>query len=353
MRHKLQLLGALCLTLLFSLTAPAQSVPPLINYQGRLTDQTGAPLTAGAYGLQFRLWDSPTAANASDLIWGQQQNVTVQSNGVFNVILGSPGGSPIPGATPAVNNLAYAFAGSNAFLGVTIMVSNGTIIATPNEILPRQQLLSVPYAFGAGTAATVAPGSITTASLVAGLIQTTNLADGSVTLGKLAPRPVGANVGIGGVAISPSSGTAGTVANLVVTLVTTGRPVFAFLTSDGSNSMVPTPGNGATNGPAISGGFVSESGLVFEDFGFSQGGWITEHATMSLVRNGTPIAVNSMFASSSQNNQGVAIYEGVPGGAFSFLDLPPAGTNRYSIQISTVLTTNSVIYNSVLAAFEL
>ncbi len=135
--------------LTFVRPSPGQSVPPLINYQGRLTDQTGAPLTAGAYGLQFRLWDSPTAASASDLIWGQQQNVTVQSNGVFNVILGSPGGSPISGATPAVNNLLYAFTESNCFLGVTVTISNGVTISSPSEILPRQQLLAVPYAVSA------------------------------------------------------------------------------------------------------------------------------------------------------------------------------------------------------------
>jgi len=87
----------------------------MINYQGMLTGQTGSPLAAGPYTIQFRIWDSPTAANASDLIWCQQQNVTLQTNGVFNVILGSPGGTSIPGATPAVNNIAYAFTGSIAF----------------------------------------------------------------------------------------------------------------------------------------------------------------------------------------------------------------------------------------------
>ena len=140
-----------CLLAMLS-SALAQSVPPLINYQGRLTDQTGAPLTAGAYGIQFRLWDFATATNSSDLIWAQQQNLAVQSNGVFNVILGSPGGSPILGATPAVNSLAYAFAGSNCFLGVTIASSNSVAITSPSEILPRQQLLSVPFAITANTA---------------------------------------------------------------------------------------------------------------------------------------------------------------------------------------------------------
>src|SRR5438552_13406436 len=69
-----------------------QSVPSLINYQGRLTDQTGAPLPIGNYGIEFRIWDSPTST-ASGLIWGQRQNVSIQASGVFNVIIGAAGGS--------------------------------------------------------------------------------------------------------------------------------------------------------------------------------------------------------------------------------------------------------------------
>src|SRR6185369_15086412 len=94
----------------------AQSVPSLINYQGRLTDQTGSALPSGSYGVQFRLWDSPT--NQTGLIWGQQQNVSIQANGVFNVMLGSSGGSAITNPVPAVNDLGLAFATSNRFMGV-------------------------------------------------------------------------------------------------------------------------------------------------------------------------------------------------------------------------------------------
>ncbi len=122
------------------LLAPAQSVPPLINYQGRLTDQTGAPLAAGTYGIQFKLWDDPLAGS---LIWGQQQTVAIQTNGVFSAILGSSG-SPISSA--AVNDLSFAFTATNRYLGVTVVSQNGTAVARPSEILPRQQLLTVPFA---------------------------------------------------------------------------------------------------------------------------------------------------------------------------------------------------------------
>src|ERR1022692_2927617 len=122
-----------CLLAMLS-SALAQSVPPLINYQGRLTDQTGAALAAASYGLQFRLWDGPSAAGTNDLIWGQQQTVAVQSNGVFNVILGSPGGTPISGVTPVFNDLSLAFAQSNRYIGVTAISSNAFPIPAAGEI---------------------------------------------------------------------------------------------------------------------------------------------------------------------------------------------------------------------------
>src|SRR5580765_5875408 len=119
--------------------ARGQSVPSLINYQGRLTDQTGAPQAASTYTIQFRLWDSP--GNATGLIWAQQQNVTVQANGVFNVILGAPGGTSILNPLPMVNDLAFAFTSSNRFLGLTVVSNSGSATPMPSEILPRQQFL--------------------------------------------------------------------------------------------------------------------------------------------------------------------------------------------------------------------
>jgi microcystin-dependent protein len=132
-------------TLMLTLSAIAQSVPNLINYQGRLTDQTGAPLVPGFYGIQFKLWDSPSPSTAN-LVWAQQQTVAIQSNGVFNVILGSPGGTSVAGVTPAVNDLTYAFTANNRFLGLKVVSNPSGAVPNPSEILPRQQLLSVPFA---------------------------------------------------------------------------------------------------------------------------------------------------------------------------------------------------------------
>jgi microcystin-dependent protein len=143
---KSQFFAAFGLALLFSLEVSAQSVPSLINYQGRLTAQTGTPLAAGPYVIQFRLWNDPIANLPDNLIWSQQQSVTVQTNGTFDMILGSAAGSAILGDAPAFTNLSSAFGLTNEFLGITIALSNGIPVSNPLEIQPRQQLLSVPFA---------------------------------------------------------------------------------------------------------------------------------------------------------------------------------------------------------------
>ena len=164
--------------------ALGQSVPNLINYQGRLTDQSGAALPIGNYGLEFRLWDSPTGTN---LIWAQQQNVSAQANGVFNVILGAPGGSAITNPVPMVNDLGFALTSSNRFLGMTVVSSNGVPISGATEILPRQQLLSVPFAL---MSQQVANGAISSPQIAVGGIQNSNLAVGIVSPTNLIPRQV-------------------------------------------------------------------------------------------------------------------------------------------------------------------
>lgn len=103
----------------------ATSTPQFINYQGRLTDGAGNPIT-GERQMIFRLYGQATAGTA---LWSESVSVSV-NNGVFDVLLGIP---------------ATFFDGSNRYLGVT--VGNDT------EITPRRQVVSVPYAYWAEEAA--------------------------------------------------------------------------------------------------------------------------------------------------------------------------------------------------------
>ena len=106
-------LGALAV-----LDAHAQSVPSLISYQGKLTDATGNPLLNGTYGVAVRLWSKKDNAQPGNtLVWGQDYSVAVQ-NGIFNVILGAPGGLAITNA--AVNDLNFAFGEAERYVGTEL-----------------------------------------------------------------------------------------------------------------------------------------------------------------------------------------------------------------------------------------
>ncbi|MBI2926371.1 MAG: tail fiber domain-containing protein [Verrucomicrobia bacterium] len=144
MKTTARFLGAL-LTVLTCVTAPAQSVPQLINYQGQLLDANGAPLPTGDYDVEINLF---LVESGGAPIWGPQKfngqsgpglgaKVPVV-DGHFNVILG-------PKDT-GERDLGDVFK-SNSSVFIELKVGSGTPIA------PRQQMLAAPYALQALTAA--------------------------------------------------------------------------------------------------------------------------------------------------------------------------------------------------------
>src|SRR5687768_13528562 len=85
----------------------AQSVPPLINFQGQVLAADGSPLATGDYELTFQIFD---ASEGGNLIWGPQvldgaggvghgPRIPVVQ-GYFNVMLGplDTGSRPLSGA---------------------------------------------------------------------------------------------------------------------------------------------------------------------------------------------------------------------------------------------------------------
>ena len=98
------------------------AVPRLINYQGKLTDTNGVPLT-GSYAITFRIYDALTAGS---LLWEETQQVLIDK-GIFGVLLGS------------VVNLNLAF-DKPYYLEIKV----------GSEVMsPRQQIASVGYAIRA------------------------------------------------------------------------------------------------------------------------------------------------------------------------------------------------------------
>jgi len=133
--------SVILLPLLLALSAWAQ--PNYFNYQGLLKDDQGEPLDTGAYQMEFSIYD---VALDGDPIWGpflfddgtdEGHSKRVQvANGRFNVILG-------PTDTTG-RSLAEVFSGDTAYVQLRV--------GTGDPILPRQQILSTPYAFKAAAA---------------------------------------------------------------------------------------------------------------------------------------------------------------------------------------------------------
>jgi len=125
MKAKLILLSVffIAAALTFTFTASA-AIPHLMNYQGKATDQSGAPLN-GTYNLTFRIYNSETGGTAK---WTETQPNVIIANGVFQVQLGS--------ITPL--NLPF-----NEPYWVSAEIN------TDGEMTPRTRLVSVGYAFTA------------------------------------------------------------------------------------------------------------------------------------------------------------------------------------------------------------
>ncbi len=121
----------------------AQLVPPLLNYQGTLSDAAGQPLASGTYSLAFRVFASPCPNHpfGDSPVWGPQ---TISAQGVagsFNVVLSND----LEG-----DSIVKAFDSTQRYIEIAVG-------AAP-PILPRQQVLSAPFAMRASNG--VPPGTV-------------------------------------------------------------------------------------------------------------------------------------------------------------------------------------------------
>lgn len=147
------LAGAFLLSAVSALAAG----PSTINYQGRLTDPSGAPLT-GDYSVTFGLYDTPLGGSP---YWTSSTNVTA-SDGLFSLILGE---SPMTPLTPSL------FDSPALWLGVQV--------EGDPELTPRVKLTSVPYSHTTQSVNNAAGGQITSDLSVAGSIDAFSSPTGS------------------------------------------------------------------------------------------------------------------------------------------------------------------------------
>ena len=130
--------------------AANQTIPYLINFQGRLTDNNGNVESDGSYNIKFRLY---TVATGGSSVWEEDHiyasstdnRVSIQ-DGLFDIQLGT-----ITAISPSLFN---EYTEGNLYLEVELPTpatancnTNGCQSWTEGAMTPRQPLSSSPYAF--------------------------------------------------------------------------------------------------------------------------------------------------------------------------------------------------------------
>lgn len=163
----------------------SSGVPGFISYQGKVLDANGTAVGVGApinRTVTFRIWDHPSNTTLANLIYSEEQTVTI-ADGEFSVLVGqgvvtsAPIADPETAQGPPLMKIADAFNGDARYLGVTISDGDGNTV--DNEISPRQQIVSSAFAFRAKYAETL--GTSTKTAL-------TVLDSGNVGIGNVAPN---------------------------------------------------------------------------------------------------------------------------------------------------------------------
>jgi len=114
--------------LILTIGMMSADVPNLIDYQGRLTDDSENPLD-GSYSIVFSIYDVDTGGTA---IWSETQGSIDVNDGLFQVTLGS--------STSLPEDL---FDDSDRWIGINV--------AGDGEMSPRTKIVSVPFALQSGT----------------------------------------------------------------------------------------------------------------------------------------------------------------------------------------------------------
>lgn len=111
-------------------------VPQIINYQGVALNANGTPIANSTISLQLLIAEYTNSSSA--LIYSEERQVTTDASGLFDVQIGSIGGTNIYGSMQNV-----IAASDSLGLEVRMDVTGGTNYAS----MGWQQLVSVPFAF--------------------------------------------------------------------------------------------------------------------------------------------------------------------------------------------------------------
>jgi len=238
MRNVVRSMLAVAVTLLGAGSAPA-AAPSVINYQGRLTDNSPQQVPIDAtVSVEFSIWDASTGGAS---LWTETQSVQVVK-GLFNVLLGST--IPVP---PSVFT-----GGATRYLEIHV---------GGETLTPRQRIAATPYAKVADDAASL--GGVDSAqyqrriasACPAGYAVNAVAADGTTTCIQGPQGPPGPGLDTGAISGTVTS-CGGPSAGMLVYVP--GRSAVAYAAADGSFllSYLPAGTYSVQLGPPVPGSTV-------------------------------------------------------------------------------------------------
>jgi len=168
-------------------------LPRTMNYQGVLTNPSGAPVNSPpVVAMTFSLFATPTGGVP---LWSESQSVSI-IDGLFNVVLGT-------GALTAGTVLGTQPFSGPYYLEVTV---SGETLA------PRSALSTSPYAFRALSAEALAPGALVNGSQISGSITTATIPVSQVIGALPGPQgPAGPTGAVGATGATGATGPTGTI----------------------------------------------------------------------------------------------------------------------------------------------
>ena len=249
----LSVVSALAIFTLFApllSTANAQ-VPQFINYQGKLKDSGGNPLT-GTYDFRMRIYDDPTAGTL--LYADEHAGINVRPGGIFNVAIGS--GTVMTPPNQPFSSLEFT---EPYYLSVEVG-QNGV---WDGEMTPRVPLATYMYAFNSQQLEGHSAGNGADDVLVLDSNGDINFAGNIITTG---------NIESGAITVEESE-------------------YSAFAVFEDTSNAVSTSihvGNGSPENIVVAGAgslYLDEAGNVFvKESGTGNTGWV-ELATITSVGN--------------------------------------------------------------------